>query len=324
MRYILAVCIIALLASNAFCEDGILKKRVYTLSAGVGVMRGHTTYQVGGNYETPDESGEARFPISELVFPLDVVYGSLGAGLDLAERLNVSVVFRKNISENAGKMEDRDWGILDESTDWWSSPDSLDVSSVADTKIDALMAEISARLYFNPRQYRNTELAFYLGGKYAYQKFDFTASNLDQWYPSLNDYYGFDVGHVRVSGDVLTYEVTKNIPAVIAGLKLAVDPNFTFDVTLGYSPYVTVKDEDHHPLRSLVTKADCDGDAVLFSFAGEIRLFPRCAFNIRYDYTAVDTEGVETQYHGEGYVATIEQKNFSDVHMCEITMDYRF
>jgi hypothetical protein len=135
------------------------------------------------------------------------------------------------------------------------------------------------------------------------------------------------MGHVRTSGDVLTYEVTKNIPAFIAGVKLTAGQNVTLDLTLGYSRIVTVEDEDHHLLRPLFSKAECDGEAVLFSLAGEVELFPRCSFNVKYDYTTIDTEGLEIQYHeynGQDHKATIEQKNFSDVHMYELAMVYRF
>jgi hypothetical protein len=324
MRYILAIFVSVLLASNAFCEDDDQKKPVLAFAAGVGVMRGHTTYQIGGNFDAPDDNGNVRFPISELEFPLDVAYGSLGAQLDVAGRLEIAGGFKKNISEDAGELKDRDWGTLHRTTDWWHDPNSLDVFSVSDTKLNALVAEVSARFYANPWQYKKTELKFYLGGKYTYQKFDFTADNLDQWYPSLNEYYGVDVGHIRISGEVLTYEVIKEIPAVMAGLKLATAPSITFDITLGYSPHATVKDEDNHLLRPLVSKAKCDGEALMFSLTGEVLLFPRCAFNVKYDYTTIDTKGVETQYHPRGRTAEIEQKNFSDVHMYEITMAYRF
>jgi hypothetical protein len=326
MKSVLAIFMMVLLATDAFCEDDNLKKPAFAVTAGAGFIRGHTTYQIGGYFEGQDGTGELRFPISELEFPLDVAYGSLGAQLGLADRLEIAGSFKKNLSVNAGELRDRDWGILylDPNIDWWTDPDSLDISSVSDTKVDALVAEISARLYADPWPYKKTEVTLYLGGKYIYQNFDFTASNLDQWSPSLNDHYGFDVGHDRISGEVLTYEVTKNIPALIAGLKLAAGPNVTFDLTLGYSWFVTVKDEDHHLLRSLVTKAECDGDAALVTLTGEVMLSPQYSLHMIYDYTTIDTQGKETQYHGQENIATIDQKNFSDVHMYEITMTFRF
>jgi outer membrane protease len=325
MKYFLTIFAAALIASNAFCEDS--HKPALAFSAGMGVMRGHTTYQIGGNFETPDGNGRRRFPISELEFPLDVPYGSLGAQLGVADRLEIAGVFKKNISEKAGSMKDRDWGIFSDKYDWWPDPDSLDAFSVSDTKLDALVAEISARLYADPWPFKNAEVTFFVGGKYIYQKFDFTASDLDQWSPSLNEYYGFDAGHIRIPGKVLTYEVTKKMPVATVGFKITAGRNITLDLSLGYSGKVKVRDEDHHLLRSLVSKAKCDGDAFLFSLTGEIELFPRCSFNLKYDYTTIDTHGLEIQYHeylGQPLEASLEQKNFSDVHMYELAMVYRF
>ena len=326
MKYSIAIFILLLSASNAFCEDTTFKSRHYTFSAGVGIMSGHTTYQIGGNYEVGGESGETRFPLSELEFPMDVYYGSLSGKVDFNKRLEVALDLKKNITTNAGKMKDKDWGQAYEQIDWWTDPDSLDIYSMSDTQIDALVADISARFYFNPWQFQTSELFFFLGGKYVYQKFDFTCSNLEQWYPSSNDYFGFDIGRDYASGNVLTYEITKQFPAVIAGTKFVTGPNLTLDVMLGYSPYVTLEDEDNHLLRTpvLVSKSECDGDAFLLSVTCDFSFSTRWSLGMRYDYTSTDTEGEEKQYLDGVYNATIEQKNFSDLHMCEMSISYRF
>lgn len=324
MRYVLAVFVSAVIASNALCEDATFKMTNWSLSAGLGIMDGHTTYQIGGHYEVPEGGGEVRFPLSELEFPLDAFYGSLGATIDLIERFEIAAGFKKNISKDTGKMKDRDWGIAYGQIDWWTDPDSLDTYSVSDAEIDALIMDISARFYFDPWRYRKLNVLFFFGGKYMYQYFDFTASDLEKWSPSLSDYYGFDVGRENIPGKVLTYELWKNIPAFIAGAKLFTGPNFTLDVMLGYSPAVTIEDEDHHILRSLVTKSECDGNAVLFSLNGDIEFFTRWSLLMKYDYSSIDAEGEEKQYVRGEYVATIEQKNFSDLRMYEMSLKYRF
>jgi len=313
-----------MLASSAFCEDVVIEKRNYTLSAGVGIMSGHATYQIGGNFETPDGSGVTGFPASELEFPLDVYYGSIGGKVDFNKTFEVALGFKKNITKNAGKLKDTDWGVFYDEYDWWTDPDSLDIYSLSDAEVDALVADISARLYFHPLQFQKSELFFFVGGKYIYQKFDFSCSNLDQWYPSLNDYYGFDVGHFYASGEVLTYEITKQIPSIITGTKLVTGPNLTLDVMLGYSPYVTIEDEDRHLLRSLVSESDCEGDALLFSFVGDLGFSTRWSLAMKYDYMYIDTDGKERQYLDGEYIATIDQKNFSDLHMFEISLNCRF
>lgn len=332
MRYVLAIVVCTVFASNAFCEDTVFEGSNYTISMGLGIMDGHTTYRIGGNYVVYDVEGEiigdgeTIFPLSELEFPLDVYYGSLYAKINPTENLEVAVGLKKNISENAGKMQDTDWGYLCDVLDWWTDPDSLDVYSVSDTETDALVLDISARFYFNPLQFHKSDLLFFFGGKYVYQKFKFTANNYDLWYPSLNDYFGFDIGHDYFSGKVMTYEISKNIPAVIAGAKLVTGPNLILDVMFGYSPDVTIKDEDHHLLRNpiIISKSKCDGEAFLFAFTCDYRFSTRWSLGMKYDYTFIDTDGIEKQDHVGEFTSIIEQKNFSDLHAYEMSLSYRF
>ncbi len=324
MRYALAVAILMLLVSNAFGEEVSFEKHNYSVTAGLGFMNGHTTYQIGGHFTTPDGSGDARFPVSELKFPLNVYFGNLGGDVSLTPRLKLKANLKKNISSDAGKTKDSDWGIFYYEIDGWTDQDSLDIYSESDTETDAVIADVSLRYSFMQRVWRKAEFSFFIGGKSIYQKFDFKTSDLDQWYPSANSLSGYDIGHDKISGKVLIYKMTEWIPAVITGMDLTASQKFSLDVMFGYAPYATAKDEDHHLLRSLTTKSDCDGDAILFSLTGDYRLLNRWGLGLSYDYTKMDTKGHEKQYQDGEYSATVDHKNFTTLQTFGVRLHYLF
>ena len=271
MKYILSVVMVLFYFTNVYAEEVSWEDNKFSISAGFGLMAGHTTYQIGGHVDTPQGSDDIHFPLSELKFPLDVYIGALNGAVKLNEKWKIKAGLKKNITSESGKMEDSDWGILYLEGEPGADPDSLDIYSESDTEVDLFIMDIAARYYFNEKTHKRLKFLFFIGGRYIYQKFDFDVSDLDQWYPS-RPY----LEHDYVSGKVLTYEVTKHIPALIIGTELFTKGNLSLDAVLGYSPIVTVEDEDNHILRDKISKAECDGDATLFSLAG--RHSPLMAF----------------------------------------------
>jgi hypothetical protein len=92
----------------------------------------------------------------------------------------------------------------------------------------------------------------------------------------------------------------------------------------GYSPSVRVEDEDNHILRSLRTNAECDGDAFLVSLTGDCRFQTKWSLGLTYDYTKIDTVGIEDQYIDGTYWASVGHKNFSDTHAIQMSLTYWF
>ncbi len=89
------------------------EKRGVRLSGGIGILRGDSTFQIGGNVVLADGvRGTIHFPLSELEFPLDVVIGSIEASVDFADRWTFRGGLSKNVTSDAGKTKDSDWGIL--------------------------------------------------------------------------------------------------------------------------------------------------------------------------------------------------------------------
>jgi len=270
------------------------------LTLGIGKSGGDSTYQIGG---TVDHE-ELHFPISELEFPLDVYMVSVGGSIELREKWKVSVGVKKNITSDAGKMKDSDWGYYWLAGYPWGEQDTLDIYSESDADFHDLMMDINLRYRF----YQMPNWWFTAGVGYIRQNFDWEVSNLDQWYPSSTYYFGYDFAHDYVSGPVITYKARYSIPYMEIATGLKIKDGFHVEASLGYSPMVNVTDEDNHILRDRVTKGDCDGDAVLFSLKGHYEFWNPWFLTIQVGYMNIDTDGKETQYLGGELYCTIDKK----------------
>lgn len=268
------------------------------LAVGIGALRGHTTYQIGGRISTPLGSGEVHFPISELEFPLDVYMASAEGSIGFGNKWEVSASVKKNVTDDPGKMKDSDWGVYWLEVGYPAEQNTLDIYSESDAELDALMFDVNLRY----KLYKGISI----GLGYTHQNFDYEISNLHQWYPSYNYYFGMESPHDRIDGKVLTYEVTYNIPYIEIAFKGKATDNLYVEVSLGYSPIVDAEDEDHHLLRSKVNKSDCDGDAILLSLEGRYDLPKNWFLALGVDYTRIDTDGRSKAFFSGIYDHTID------------------
>jgi len=276
----------------------LVKIGKFDVTVGLGELSGHTTYQIGGTVSTSSGIEELHFPISELEFPLDVYMVSLGASVGFAEKLKLSASVKKNITDDAGKMKDSDWGVPFEdppgSGSWWYDPDSLDIYSESNADLDALIVDVNLRY----RLHRG----FFVGLGYIHQNFDYECSLVRQWSPS--GLSGYD--YTGTGGVGLTYEVTYNIPYIeIAFMGKATD-TFTVEMSLGYSSIVNVEDEDQHLSRSKVYKGDCDGTAILFSLEGRYDFFKNWFLTLGFDYVKIEADGKSEAFFSGVYDHTID------------------
>jgi len=289
----------------------------FDVAVGLGKLGGHTTYQRGGFFYGPWGTGTDPFPLSRLEFPLDVYMASLEVSVGFAEKLKLSASVKKNITDDAGKMEDSDWGIYFISGFPGTSPGSLDIYSESDASLDALIVDVSARYRF----YRG----FFVGLGYLHQNFDYEISNLHQWWPSSYSYFGVDLPHIQVDGPVITYEVTYSIPYIeLAFLGKATD-RFTVETSLGFSPFVNAEDEDNHLLRSKVSKADYDpGSAILLSVEGRYKFATNWFLALQFDYTKIEADGESLDYVNGVYAGTIYQETKSEQIFYSLNIGYAF
>jgi outer membrane protease len=290
------------------------------ITVGIGKLGGDTTYQIGGTVVTPLGSGQVHFPISELEFPLDVWMVSVEGSKEFAEKWKVSVGVKKNITGDAGKMKDSDWGAYFLDGYAWAEKDTLDIYSESDAELDALIMDINLRYRF----YEKPSWAFFAGLGYIHQNFDYEISNLNQWYPSSTYYFGADLPHDFVSGKVLTYEITYSIPYIEIGLQGAFKKNFSVETSIGYSPIVDAEDEDVHILRDRVSEADCEGDAILFSLRARFDFSKNWLVMAEFDYTKIEVDGTSKTYDRGAYSHTIDQEITSEQFFGGFSVGYAF
>lgn len=321
-------------ASTANCETPLppkqtlspYKTKPFALSVGGGVMDGDTTYRIGGHWASPSGDRHIRFPLSELVFPLDLYFGRIGGELNLMGRFRMTASVSKNITDHAGNMKDSDWGVNIHAPahPGWDDPNSLDIYSESRTDADIIVADVSARYHLHEAASKKWAISLFAGARYIYREFDFVARDVQQWYPSMEDYYGYSAGHLHVSGTALTYNVTQEIPAAIAGIELVGDSGSTLDLEFGYAPETEVKDEDHHLLRDKVSYGTCEGTAFLFSLTGSCRFHAGWSLDLKYDYVWLETEGSQRQYDGALYMGTIDQTISSETQTFEMALSLLF
>ena len=264
----------ALTAFSAPAPSAAPNKLTWDLWGGIEQMGGHVTYQIG-------QEG-VYFPLSELKWPVDVIFGSIGGSLYYG-RWEAYGVFSKNLENDAGKIEDSDWE--DD-----SNPDLKTTYSECDTDFDGYTSDGSIRYWMMDTPIRDlpgTTAALAFGAGFLYQNFSWDAENLDQWYPPLPD-----APHDIVPGPVGSYESTLNMPYIEAAGKLAYK-KLVLEGRIGYAPYATVDDVDDHKLRYIRAETDADGTALKADLQARYNLNAKFFLMARVNYLTFDVDGTE-------------------------------
>ncbi len=301
----------------------------FFLSAGAGIMRGNTTYQIGGNYTGPEGNGNLHFPISELKFPFDVYTANIKGGFEYNEKLRLKALFRKNITKKTGNMKDSDWGVPWEDppgseTYYWYGPNSLDIYSESKTEVNAFILDIDFTYKFLHKNFKSTSFSLYGGIGYRHQDYNFECRLIRQWDYRQDAPPGERMDAVGDGRVGLTYDVTSYIPYIKIAPGLKKENVFSVEAGVGISPYTKIRDKDNHILRSKISKAECEGYSILLSLAGRLEILNPVFVEVTLDYICIDTEGKQKQYTNGSWSATIDQKNFSKVTSIEVSAGYVF
>ncbi len=319
---------LALAIASALCRPAAAEGRVrFETDLSIERVSGFTTYQIGGDFTSGDGvSGTYRFPLSELEFPLNVFMTTVSAGLTIDEKFVVRAKYRHNnlfgahkFNSFAGSMKDSDWGYwyLVSGGEAWADPDTLDIYSES----DAYLTAAEARIGFLYRAVRKEAVTFGLGIGFLYQLFDYRVKNLDQWYPSYEDYAGridpdFS-GHDRYGGSVIEYRVEYFIPAIETELGLAFG-NLSLVFSLGFSPCACARDLDDHLLRYKTAEGESIGFAVLSSLDLKYAVHKNVAIGFTAGLVTVYARGEQVQnqyedYNGvpEGEIGTVQNLIFT-------------
>jgi len=282
----------------------------FDVTAGIVKLSGDTTYRIG--YPFSDVSGtyEGYFPFSQLEFPLDVSMLSLGSSIEFSDRWKASLTIQTNITDDPGEMKDSDWITS-------SDPTRLDVFSTSDTELDAMIWDIN----LGYKIFKAPKFSFIVGGGYLHQNFDFKCRIIRQYSPSgLSGYDYLGDGSVG-----LKYEITYDIPYLEVGIQSNFNNKFSVEASLGYSPFVTVENEDQHLLRHKVNRGDLEGDALLFSVEGRIDIFTHWFLTFGIDYVTIETDKGDMDAYFYGiYNHTVTEEVESTQTSAMFTVGYVF
>lgn len=237
---------------------------VIDTSLGVGYLKGDTQYEIGGLVVDASGSTALHFPISRLEFPLDAWMLKGEVALKAPRGWTLNLQGQTNLTGDAGKMKDSDWGVFEV-----VDPNRLDVYSESDTDKTLLILDASLDYRFAPVPYQgsgaeNLLFTYFAGVGYKYQKFEFDNSNADQWYPSVPSQ-----PHDFMPGLGLTYDIQYNIPYLKAGFDLTHGFAGTLSLSASYSPVLNLKDEDNHLLRGKRNVADHGWDGTAWGVSAE-------------------------------------------------------
>ena len=291
-----------------------------------GYLDSPPTRSAGSSSRRTVQPGLYRFPVSELNFPTNVFMTTVNLGLTVDDTFVIRAHCRQNnlfgvlnFNTLAGKMCDSDWGYwyLASGGAPWADPDSLDIYSES----DAYLTAAEARGEFLYRVIRKDGVSFGLGIGFLYQLFDYEIKNLDQWYPSYDDYEGnIDpayAGHDRYSGEVIDYRVEYFIPTIDTEM-VAVLGGFNIRISLGFSPCACARDLDDHLLRYKTAEGESVGFAVLSSLDVTYSVHENVSIGITGGIVAIYTKGQQVQeqyrdYGGvpEGKIGTIDNAIYS-------------
>ena len=274
----------------------IAAKPVWRVSGGVDAMGGHSTYGIGGRVNYADGSTTvAPFPVSELVFPMQVFLAAMTVEAELARTWRFRADVGMNITDQAGVMTDSDWGTNPRdipNEDY--RPGSLDIYSTSDADLNSLMASVSLQR----RVLTRDGIALFAGAGYMYRHLDWTTSHLDQWEPAWNEYLGEDAGHITWDGHVLTYQVWYRAAFLEMSAEKDVGDHLRLELDLRYMPWVDVEDQDNHLVRNPPIRAigEHTGPGVGVTVRGRYALKGRKFLSAKAEYLIINANGTRQNY----------------------------
>lgn len=278
---------------NSFEERVTPMTVLSRLSTKIGLkaayLSGNSIYHISFD-NSWDDGGHGE---SELEFPLDNYLVGIDVLIGKEKESHLGFRLLTNIDEGAGIMKDSDW-IENDAAFGKVVHRGKDLYTESDAKLSANIFDFV--YVYHP--FSNTSLSPVLG--YKYQRFEY------ETYGAKGNYWDepVSIGN-NVKG--LTYEVTYWIPYLGLSSNL-LRKNFNLNLSIGYSAWVSVKDEDHHLLRDLVMKAETTGNAYLIALNGDWQILPQFELAVGGECLNVNTSGTMKQYESGIYRGRVKDK----------------
>ena len=122
----------------------------------------------------------------------------------------------------------------------------------------------------------------------------------------------------------LVYDVFTYIPHLKINTEFILFNKNVTELSLGYSPYVMLKDRDVHVLRGKVSESDCKGDAFMIGIASRFYFMNNIFLKGHIDYFYMKAEGREDQYLVGDWIGELDHKVFSKTLTAGLSIGYSF
>ncbi|MDH5302061.1 MAG: omptin family outer membrane protease [Gammaproteobacteria bacterium] len=272
--------------------------RAFDVEAAYGQRDGEVAYQIGGSV-TPSngESYRIRFPISELRFPINTKVANIVLFLPLDDRWTLTVAVVETVSSNSGKMIDSDWGIKYYLADPNAMRDSLDIYSESQLQMNGRDFSLEAfkKVSFVGYEDWNIEL----GGGALQQKYDFTAGNTLEEYPSTPT-----ASPIYIAGETIKYEYQSKMLYVAFKTTRHLSEKYHLSFYGAYSPKVIISDFDNHLLRDKTATGSSEGWGGQYKAAFIRSLSKNSEIFVQARYQKTVANGIQTQRSNETGVYT--------------------
>lgn len=262
----------------------------YSCWAGLGTFTGNVTYQIGGTVVSPNNpqlNGQNPFPLSKLQFPLNVTVATIGNEFAISKNVDIRGEIGKNITTYSGKQQDTDYS--------YTPGQPLFAYSSNDADVQTITADIGFRYWVSQQGMDNDiHIKFGIGGAYLYENLSWRLSNLNQI--SYFDDNGDQLIPPQQSaqpGIIGTYQTTTSMPYIEIAAKLEQTDAFSVLLSLGYSPFAQISDEDNHILRQIDSTTNLTGNAYKVCVQAKYNLSKEWFLMGKWDWITYDLTGTE-------------------------------
>lgn len=291
------------------------------VDASYGKRQGEVIYQIGGQIALDSgESVRVRFPLSELRFQINTPIVKFMLNHKFKDDWLASISATKNITSNSGKILDSDWGInyLSNPTDF--QRDSLDVYSESRLTLDAV--DLQIELQKKVKMGGLPSWTVFIGAGVLLQRYEFAAFDTLQSYPSTPERPADEL-----NGKTLSYRYEASMPFASANLSYDINPKTTTAMTVVYSPWLNVTDDDNHILRNKTSTGDSDGWGIKLNVSLSYALWHTSNVYLAVAYLKMVANGIQTQSisdNEEVSSAEVGLRNTNEQKIITVGFDYVF
>ena len=269
-----------------------------------GLMDGYFKYQTGektvGDFGVQGSLRNVASWSSKLKFPEDVlrVGASAALGWQAAPRWDWRLCGQiwKNLDDPGDKMVNEDILILQQSTGIYGKDDHRRVTagsrgriySESDAELNAY--GIDGKIEFI-RRTGSGDVSIFLG--HRYQKLDYDLYGLQGYQSGVSAFGMTDGPLVPVSGStkVGAYEADTQIPYFGLGYYFDAFRRLHGALSVAYSPWAQVEDEDNHMSRAMASNSDADGSALMLKASARVDLLANVFARLTAEYTSLSVDG---------------------------------